>query len=307
MAELTLGNKATGQLWTLAPQGCLKFKINKAGSLSFFEGDEVLFQEDGKVSFSGWVFTKVKNRWEEIEVTCYDRLRYFKANASYAFYGMSAGEILTQIAGDLQVATGTIDDTGYKLPSMIEEDQSCLDILAKAVQQTLLNTGRLYVLYDDGQGVSLRDVQNLASDKIIGDTSLLTEYSYKTDIDAETYNSIKLSRPNENTGRADTFVALDSANIGRWGLLQLYQTVDGDLNDAQAKAQAEATLKYYNRRMRTLSVDSLGVPGLRAGQLVPMVIPGLGDISLDQYCLIEQITHTYRDDEHTMSFEIKAI
>lgn len=316
MVKLTLSNKTTGQIWEVHPQeitwttnrtgapGTLKFKINKAGSLSFFEGDEVLLTEDGKTSFFGWVFTKSKNRWDEIEVTCYDRLRYFKANASYAFYDMSAGDILTQIAGDLQVTAGTIDDTGYKIPSMIEEDQSCLDILAKALQQTLLNTGKLFVLYDDGQGVALRDVQNLTSNIVIGDTSLLTDYRYKTDIDTQTYNSIKLSRPNENTGRADVFIAQDSANIGRWGFLQLYQKVDEALNDAQVQAQAAATLKYYNRRMRTLAFDSLGVPGLRAGQLIPMVIPGLGDINLDQYCMIEQITHTYKDDDHTMSVEL---
>lgn len=319
MAELTISNKAAGQIWTVHPQtitwathrtgapGTLKFKINKAGNLSFTEGDEVLFTEDGKTSFYGWVFTKVKNRWDEIEVTCYDRLRYLKANASYAFYDMSAGDILTQIAGDLQVTTGTIDDTGYKLPSLVEEDQSCLDILAKAIQQTLLNTGKLFVLYDDGQGVALRNVENLTASVVIGDTSLLTEYSYKTDIDAQTYNSIKLARPNQATGRADVFIAQDSANIGQWGFLQLYQKVDEALNDAQAQAQAAASLQYYNRRMRTLSFESLGVPGLRAGQMLPMVIKGLGDINLDQYCMVEQITHTYRNDEHTMSVELLGI
>lgn len=319
MVDLTLANKATGQIWNVAPQeitwqthrtgapACLKFKLNKSGNLNFLEGDEVLFREDGATSFFGWVFTKIKNRWDEIEVTCYDRLRYLKANASYALYGMSAGDILRQIAGDLQITTGEIDDTGYKIPSMIEEDQSCLDILSKAIQQTLLNTGRLFVLYDDGRGVALRDVQNMATEIIIGDTSLLTEYSYKTDIDAQTYNSVKLARPNESTGRADVFIAQDSENIGRWGLLQLYQTIDGDVNDAQARAQAAATLKYYNQRLRTLSVDSLGVPGLRAGQLIPLHILGLGDIDLREYCLVEQITHKYKNDEHTMSFEIKAI
>lgn len=319
MVDLTIANKQTGQIWTLPAQtitwsthrtgapGTLKFSVIKAGNLSFSEGDEVLFREDGKTSFSGWVFTKVKNRWDEIEVTCYDRLRYLKANASYAFYGMTAGDILTQIAGDLQVTTGTIDNTGYAIPSMVEEDQSCIDILSKAIQQTLLNTGNLFVLYDDGAGIALRNVKNRVTTVVIGEKSLLTEYSYKTDIDAQTYNSVKLARPNENTGRADTFIAQDSANIGQWGLLQLYQQIDEDMNDAQAQAQASATLKFYDRRMRTLSFDSIGVPGLRAGQMIPMVIPGLGDMDLNQYCLIEQITHTYREGEHTMSADLLEI
>ena len=50
---------------------------------SFAEGDIVRFSVDGQLQFYGWVFTKSKDRWGEIQVTCYDRIRYLKANASY--------------------------------------------------------------------------------------------------------------------------------------------------------------------------------------------------------------------------------
>jgi len=59
--------------------------------------------------------------------------------------------------------------------------------------------------------------------------------------------------------------------------------------------------------MRTLKVSSLGVPGLRAGQMVYMHVPGLGDINLDRYVLLEKVTHTWENDEHTMEFETMAI
>lgn len=147
----------------------------------------------------------------------------------------------------------------------------------------------------------------MKSNVMVGGQSLLTNYTYKTDIDAQTYNSVKLARPNEETGKADIFIAQDSANIGRWGLLQLYQSVDGDMNDAQVKAQAAATLKYYNQRMRTLSVSSLGVLGLRAGMMLLMRVQGLGDINLDQYVLLEKVVHTFKNDEHTMEFDTLAI
>lgn len=287
--------------------GKLTFTIVKAGDLSFFEGDVVQFFADGKRQFYGWVFTKSKDRWGIIEVTCYDRIRYFKANASYGFYGQTAGQIITQIAADLQVDTGTIADTGYALPSLIETDQSCLDIIGSAVQQTLLNTGNIYVFYDNGDGVSLQQPADMMSDTVIGERSLLLDYTYKTDIDSQTYNSVKLARPNEETGRASVVIAQDSANISQWGLLQLYQQVDETLNTAQMKAQATASLEYYNRRLRTLSVSSLGVPGLRAGMMVLMKVPGLGDINLDQYVLLEKVTHTWENDAHTMDFETLAI
>lgn len=159
------------------------------------------------------------------------------------------------------------------------------------------------MLFDDGNGLALRQPRDMVSNVVIGDMSLLTDYTYKTDIDEQTYNHVKLARPNEETGRADVFVAEDSATIGQWGMLQLYQTVDGTMNDAQVQAQARATLSCYNRRMRTLKVSSLGVPGLRAGQMVLMKVQGLGDINLDQYVLLEKVTHTWANDDHTMEFE----
>lgn len=287
--------------------GKLEFTLNKAGGISFFEGDVVRFSVDGTLVFYGWIFTKSKDRWDVIEVTCYDRVRYLKASASYAFYGQTAGEIIRKIAADFQLDVSGIEDTGYKIPSLIEEEQTCLDIIEEAVQQTLLNTGKIYVFFDDGKGLSLKEAGNMIDKTVIGDKSLLTDYTYKTDIDQQTYNSVKLARPNEETGRADVFVAQDSNTIAQWGLLQLYQTVDGDVNDAQVIAQAQATLKYYNQRMRTLSVTSLGVVGLRAGQMVLMKVEGLGDINLDQFVLLEKVTHTFENGSHTMDFDTLAI
>lgn len=319
--ELLIANKRSGQIWEVSPcaqaithttnragsPGTLKFTLIKAGDLTFLEGDAVRFSVDGQLIFFGWVFTKSKDRWGVIEVTCYDRLRYLKANASYAFYAQKAGDIIRQIAEDFQLTLGNIADTGYAIPSLIEENQSCLDIIGTAVQQTLLNTGKIYVFYDDGDGLALTEAADMISGVMIGEKSYLGEYTYKTDIDEQTYNSVKLARPNEQTGRADVFIAQDSGNIEQWGLLQLYQTVDSSANDAQVKAQAAASLEFYNRRMRTLKVSSLGVPSLRAGQMVYMKVPGLGDINLDQYVLLEKVTHTFENNFHTMEFETLEI
>lgn len=319
--QLIITENRTGKMWNCSncvttasyttnrtgSPGTFKFTVLKSGDLSFVEGDIVRFSIDGQLVFFGWVFSKSKDRWGVIDVTCYDRLRYLKANASYAFYGQTAGDIIRQIGEDYQLDIGTIDDTGYIIPSLIESEQSCLDIIGEAVNQTLLNTSKVYVFYDDGEGLCLREAGSMTSNVMIGDKSLLTEYTYKTDIDEQTYNSVKLVQPNEETGKAEVYIAQDSYNIGRWGLLQLYQSVDGDMNAAQIKAQAEASLKYYNRRMRTLKVTSLGVLGLRAGQMIFMRIKGLGDIDLDQYVLLDKVTHTFENDKHEMELELFSI
>lgn len=319
--ELIIAEKRTGKIWNASnaatnityetnrtgSPGTLKFTVLKSGTLSFVEGDVVRFSVDGKLIFFGWVFTKSKDRWGNIDVTCYDRMRYLKANASYSFYGQSAGDIIKQIAEDFQLETADIADTGFAIPSLIETDQSCLDIIQGVVEQTLLNTGKLYIFYDNGDGLCLQLAEDMKSNIMIGDKSLVLDYTYKTDIDEQTYNSVKIAMANEETGKADVYVARDTDNIARWGLLQLYQKVDNDSNSAQLKAQAEATLSYYNRRLRTLKVSSLGVLGLRAGQMILMQIDNLGDINLNQWLLIEKITHTFENDKHTMDIELYEI
>ena len=319
--ELIIAEKRTGKIWNASnattnityetnrtgSPGTLKFTVLKSGTLSFVEGDIVRFSVDGQLIFYGWVFTKSKDRWGEIDVTCYDRMRYLKANASYSFYGQTAGDIIKQIVDDFQLETADIADTGYLIPSLIETDQSCLDIIQGVVEQTLLNTGKLYVFYDNGDGLCLTAAEDMKSNIMIGDKSLVLDYTYKTDIDEQTYNSVKIAMANEETGGADVYIAQDTENIGKWGLLQLYQKVDNDSNSAQLKAQAEATLSYYNRRLRTLKVSSLGVLGLRAGQMILMQIENLGDINLNQWLLIEKITHTFENDKHTMDIELYEI
>ena len=318
--ELIILEKRTGRSWDVAPQaqkvtcttnragspGTLKFTINASG-ISFVEGDTVRFSVDGQVIFLGWVFTKSRDRYSIIEVTCYDQLRYLKASASYCFVARTAGQIIREIAQDFQLAVGTLDETGYPLPSLIMEDKSCLDIISTAIQKTLLATGKLYVFFDDAGALSLREAGSMVASGVVGSGSLLLDYNYKTDIDEQTYNSIKLARPNEQSGQSDVFQVMDSETIAKWGLLQLYQTVDETLNAAQAASQARTMLSYYNRRGRTLSVSSLGLPGLRAGQMLMLDIPYLGDISLKQLVLLEKVTHTFENDLHTTDFEVREL
>ncbi len=318
--ELIVLEKRTGKSWDIAPQtqkvtyttnrtgspGTLKFTVNAAG-ISFVEGDAVRFSVDGQVIFLGWVFTKSRDRYAVIDVTCYDQLRYLKANASYCFVGRTAGQIIREIAQDFQLTAGRLDDTGYPVPTLVKEDKSCLDIISAALQSTLLATGRLYTFFDDAGALSLREAGAMVAQGVVGNGSLLLDYTYKTDIDEHTCNSVKLVRPNEATGRGDVFQAVDSGNIARWGLLQLYQTVDEALNTAQAAAKVKSMLSYYNRRWRTLKVSALGLDGVRAGQMLMMDVPNLGDIHLFGPVLLEKVTHTYEHDTHTMDFEVREL
>lgn len=287
--------------------GTLKFDLLKAGDLSFAEGDPVRFSVDGVLLFYGYVFTKEQNRWGEIAVTCYDQLRYLKANQSFNLSGMTAGEIIGKISSYFELKTGVLEETGYRIPSFIQEDKECLDIVSLAVQRSIVETGKVFVFFDDCGALALREAEGMKCETALGLKSLVTDYTYVSDIDKDTYNRIKLSRPNGDTGRADVYQVQNSGNMERWGLLQYYEKVDENLNPAQIQAKAEAMLTYYDRARKTLSLSALGIPGLRAGQMVYVDLGAVGDMNLSRWMLVEQVEHTFENETHTMELETREI
>lgn len=283
----------------------LTFTIIKTALASYNEGDQVRFSINGEVQFAGYVFSKSKNRYGQIFTTCYDQIRYLKAKDSYAFVGKTVGEIIQQIASDFQLKVGTLADTGYAIPVLVQENKECLDIINYAIQQTVINTGKLWRFYDDAGNLTLKEVKDMINQTVIGTKSLVTEYDYNTTIDEDVYNQIKLVRPNEDTGTTDVYIFKDSTTISVWGLLQLYEQVDENLNPAQIIEQGQTMLLYYNRVLRTLDVEMLGIIGLRAGNLLLAIIPDLGDIALNQFVLVTSVTHRYDNKKHDMSVSLR--
>ena len=288
--------------------GKLTFSYVQQKPINLTEGAKVQFYVDGQEIFLGFVFVIEQDRWGVVSVTAYDQLRYLKSNASYSFVGKKLGEIIQQIATDMQLQVGTLEDTGYTIPTLTKENTECLDIVEYGLQVTQYNTGRTFVFYDDFGKLSLREAKNMMSNVLIGNGSVLTEYSYKSDIDSDTYNQVKLVRPNKETGQGDTYVFNDQSTIKKWGLLQKYEKVDENLNEAQISQQGNIMMAYYNRVLKTISVDGIGgVPGLKAGAMAMFKIKDVPELSTGLFLLLDKVKHTFSDGEHTMSVEAKII
>lgn len=286
-----------------------KFTFNIIGgeTAHFVEGDPIQFTAAGVKVFAGYVFSKSQNRWGEMDVTAYDQLRYLRANASYGFTAATIPQIISQIANDFQLSVGTLQNPGYTIPYLLKENKTCLDIISYANQLAIKNTGKVYIFYDDFGALTYKEASTMMVPQVVGSKSLLTDFSYKTDIDTETYNRIKLVRPNEETGLTDTYVYQDSDSITAWGLLQYYEQVDEELNEAQISEQGLTMLAYYNRVLRTLSVESIGVLGLRAGSMIMVKIPNLSDLSISQFVLTDKVVHMFTNEDHTMKIETRTL
>lgn len=188
--EITLERERVG-----APAK-LTFTTIKIGSgsttpMGFNEGDRVTLYWNSSPVFVGYVFTKKRNKEHHIEVTCYDQLRYLKNKFSYVFTNMTATKIIQALCKDLGLQTGTLEDTKYVIQSIAEENAEAFDIILTALDETLANTGNMFVIYDNAGKIELKNCASLTSDTVIA-SDTAEDFDYTTSIDEETYNSIVL-------------------------------------------------------------------------------------------------------------------
>lgn len=322
MLEVLLDNR-DGNVWNLSKIiseiSWKTERIGKPGSLdlTFIKGgiyqdkkfvinpgDVISVKYDNTPVFFGYVFNIETGNGESVKVAAYDQIRYLLNVDTYVFKNITVSEIIRRIAKDFKLKVGKLAETNYKIPKMMEDKQSLLDIIDKAITLTFSNTGRDYVLYDNFGELTLQYVNETLTDFWIGDQSLMYDFSHSRDIDSDTYNVIKLYKDNKKTGKREIYKAQDSANIAKWGMLQLYQSVDEDMNNAQINKLLTQLAQLKNREGRSLKIDAIGDIRVRAGIYLRVLIEELG---VNQPFLIDECTHKFSGGAHTMSLNLRVV
>ena len=280
----------------------LDFQVLPDETLNFQEGDAVRLRVDGKDVFFGFVFKKNRSKDNIIKVTAYDQLRYLKNKDTYVYEGKTAGEVIRMIANDFRLQTGVLEDTGYKIPSRVEENSTLFDIIQNALDLTLQNKSKMFVMYDDFGKITLKNIDNMRLNVLI-DEETGENFNYTSSIDENTYNKVKLVYKNEDTKKWDVYITQDSKNMNQWGVLQYFDTLKKGEN---GQAKADALLKLYNAKTRNLSItNAFGDIRVRAGSMVVVVL-NLGDIKVSNYMLVEKCKHTFKEGEHFMNLNLRG-
>lgn len=289
--------------WTTHQRGQpakLVLTLHKAAGVAFWEGDDIAFYVDGRQLFKGFVFTKEKDERGVIDVTCYDLLRYLRARQSYNFSGFSLDQAIRKIAADFALPCGMLAATGYPVPSLIVDDKTCLDAIFQMLEITVTATGKDYQFMAEGGRLALKTSSEMVLPYILGEDSFTTAYTYRTSIDDDVYNYVKLVRPTQTTGRGEAYVAKAGDNVARWGTLQLYQKVDEELNGAQIREMARSLLSQYNRLQRRLTISCVGIPQLRAGHILYIDLPDMGEMGLGRRLVANEVVQRFTPQQHTM-------
>lgn len=289
--------------WTTERKGAagkLEFKILKDNIINFEEGNPVAFRVDNTNLFYGFVFKKKRDKEKIITTTAYDQLRYLKNKDTKTYVNKRADELVKMIANEYQLNVGTLENTGYAIAKKAESNQSLFDMILNALDETIRNRKEMYVLYDDYGKLCLKNLERMKVGLVI-DEETGENYDYESSIDSDTYNQIKLTYDNSETGKREIYMAKDSSNIEKWGVLQYFDTIDEKTNGA---VKARALLDLYNQKTRSLQIkNALGDVRVRGGSLI-IVNLDLGDVKLKNFMLVEKAKHTFKNNEHFMDLTL---
>ena len=294
-----------GITWSTERKGCpgeLQFKVVKDDTIAFQEGDAVRLKVNGANVFYGFVFQKKRSKDHIITVTAYDQLRYLKNKDTYVYENKTAGELIKMIATDFKLQTGTIENTEFKIASRIEENTSLFDMIQNALDLTLENKKCMYVMYDDFGKITLKSLNNMRLNLLI-DEETGENFEYTSSINEQTYNKVKLTYDNEDTGKREVYIAQHGENMNQWGVLQHFDTLQKGEN---GQAKANALLSLYNKKTRNLTIkNAFGDTRVRAGSMVVVVLY-LGDVSVKNLMIVEKCKHEFKESQHFMNLTLRG-
>lgn len=291
--------------WETNAAGKLTFTAVNTGTIDSIitEGDVIRFYCDDKPVFLGYVFSKKRDRDQNVEVTCYDQIRYMKNKFSYIFQKRHAHTILQLLCDDLGLKRAAFSHTMYPIPELGEENISALDIINKALEETLLNIGEKFVMYDDFGKIQLKNCTEMKSTTLIAENTA-ENFDYKSSIDSDTYNQVVLYyKGSDDNPNYSYYGATGTTRVKEWGLLRYFEETD---TTTAAQQKANALLKLYNRKTRELSITgAFGDVTVRGGTLIPVKL-NLQDVRISNYMLVDKVTHNFTQNHHTMDLTISG-
>lgn len=288
--------------------GKISCTINNIDKLNYVsEGSPLSFKVDNVKVFWGYIFKIKKNSGHELEITAYDQLRYLKSKDTYVLSGLTCDGVFKKICADYDISNKVVHTSWHTLPQRINDNKTLAEIIQYSFDKTLVDTGDWFMMRDNFGVLECLNVWEQRTDLVIGDESLLGEYDYSSSID-DSYNQVKLVKENKESQKRELYIVKDSSNIKKWGTLQFFETVNEDMNAAQIEERAKMLLKQYNKPTKTLKLECIGDLRVKPGVGIVLLIKDLeSDVSYNKYVIVDKVTHSFKNSNHTMSLEVKVV
>lgn len=299
----------------ILPCGSVTLKSKRlaaAGTMEVFTPDktvplrcgmEARLQVEGTDVFAGYLFTVGSEHGGRTLVAA-DSMRYLLCKDTKAYLNMTVAEIVQDICGERGLSLGTVEDGGVRLEELTCDQQTLLDIISTAIDESEKLGGGKLTLFDDAGVLRLMREEELDTGLVLTGKNLLSGYTATEEIGEDTYNRVQLVRKNRKTGRREFFVKEDAGSIERWGVLQYSENVLQNTPDGEIEARLESILQQKNRAVRGLTLQGAGDIRCRAGFLVGAEIP---EAEISGKYRIMSAEHRFRSGGYTMKLVCEAV
>ena len=277
--------------------------VIKNGDLSFDEGAAVRFLVDGEAIFCGRVFCKRRSRPKIIEITAYDELRYLQNRDCCVFSGITPAGMVKQIAALLDLSVGDLAPVEWRLSARAYDNRRYIDMVADALDEVLTAKCKHYILLAENGRICLRDCRDMQVDICLSPGSM-AGYEYRTSIDENYANRVKLIYEDKRRGLRRQFMAEDRENILRHGVLQYVHKSAAAEKETGAAARQQLA-KLDKRQERLLIKGALGDIRVRGGSMVGLRMD-LGDRIVDSQALVKRAEHYFKSGVCLMDLELDA-
>lgn len=289
--------------------GKLEFSFVETGTDFFYEGSNVVLSIDGKKIFDGYLFERSRTEGDTMKCTVYDRIRYLNNKDTFVFENHTPNDIFATVCKEHQLPYRIVSGSTYKVAPVVCDNKTLYSMIISALEEAFVATRQYVIARDNAGTLELVNVANLTTDVFVGDASLLTGFDFKSSIDSETYNYIKLVQENKDTQKRELYITMDSSNMRKWGRLQYFEKVDKEANPSQIQAKANDLLKLYNRKTRSLKLKALGSLKVREGSGIGIGIEKLKNEGMPymQYAFVSSVTHTITGEDYTMDLTVEVV
>ena len=282
--------------------GKLTFTIMNDSILDVEEGNVVTMKFGKYKVFKGFIFTIKFNSDGTLAITAYDQIRYLKNKHTLKYENKTASEVIKIIAGQFRLNIGTIEDTEFVIPYRIEDDTELIQMIYNALDKSMIITSKLYVLYDDFGELTLKNIENMKL-PLLYDNDTAEDFEYETSIDKNTYNQIRITYDNDETGKREVYMTQDSENINKWGILQFCDKINKNVN---GKVAAEKALEWFNKKTNTLTIkNALGDIRVRAGSSIKVKLD-IPETPIRKLMTVDRVKHTFKNGEHVMDMNLNG-
>jgi hypothetical protein len=301
----TLVESLTHETYISDQPGKCSFTVinDPSGIFEIVNGSIIDITDAGKGIFHGYVFSMETSEDRKNKIIAYDQIRYLQNDEVYVTSEMTASQIFEKVCADsLPTSIYKVITPSVYIPETHVHKSKLYEVIKYGIERSNINEKDKYYIIRDNYGtLEFTELAQLKTNYIIGNESLLTNYTYKIDIDSNTFNTIKIIRDNKESGKIDSWIVKDSETMAQWGTLQMVETAGAEMNEAQIIELANNYMKLYNREKQTMKITAIGIPELLAGNGFTLEVKELG---IKQDMWITSASHEYKEGSHIMSLEV---